>query len=70
MVRTSFSEKKQKKKKKRKKKSDLPLCHLFTCDNKIPDNPAAAPLPPFTNIPLRRGVLVQPYVIKFVIDLR
>ena len=48
----------------------IPLCHLFTCDNKIPDNPTAAPLPPFTYMPLRRGVLVQPYVIKFVGDLR
>jgi hypothetical protein len=35
----------------------LPLCHLFTCGNKISDNPTAAPLPPFTYMPLRRGVL-------------
>jgi hypothetical protein len=48
----------------------IPLCHLFTCGNKISDNPAAAPLPPFTYMPFRRGVLVQHYVIKFVGDLQ
>ena len=35
----------------------IPSCHLFTCGNKISDNPAAAPLPPFTYMPLRWGVL-------------
>ena len=35
----------------------IPLCHLFTCVNTISDNPAAASLPPFTYMPLRRGVL-------------
>jgi len=47
----------------------IPLCHLFICGNKISDNPAAAPLPPFTYMPLRRGVLATTYVIKFVGDL-
>jgi hypothetical protein len=31
----------------------IPLYHLFTCGNTISDNPAAAPLPPFTYMPLR-----------------
>jgi hypothetical protein len=35
----------------------IPLYHLFTCGNTISDNPAAAPLPPFTYMPLRLGVL-------------
>jgi hypothetical protein len=35
----------------------IPLCHLFTYGNKICDNPAAAPLPPFTYMPLRWGVV-------------
>jgi hypothetical protein len=33
------------------------ICHFFTCGNTIFDNHAAAPLPPFTYMPLRRGVL-------------
>jgi hypothetical protein len=35
----------------------ISLYHLFTYGNKISDNPAAAPLPPFTYMPLRLGVL-------------
>jgi hypothetical protein len=35
----------------------ISLYHLFTCGNKISDNPAGAPLPPFTYMPLRLGVL-------------
>jgi hypothetical protein len=35
----------------------IPLYHLFTCGNKISHNPAAAPLPLFTYMPTRLGVL-------------
>ena len=42
----------------------IPLCHLFTCGNKISNNPATAPLPPFTYMPLRRGVLGTPLCDK------
>ena len=34
----------------------IPLCHIFTYGNKISDNPTAAPLPPFTYMPLMWGV--------------